>query len=655
MRDKRSLMPPLAATITAALAATATAGDGVPPQVGDLVITEIMKDPVAVFDSDGEWFEIYNATEQTIELAGLTIADDDFDSFEIPASPSLPIAPGEYFVFGRNGDFDTNGGVDVDYDYDDDFALGNGGDEIVILSADVEIDAVRYDDGVTFPDPAGESMTLNPDFLDAVSNDNGANWCEATSEYGDGDLGTPGAPNDVCGPPDNDDDGVPNDEDNCPDTFNPDQNDCDGDGIGDVCDPISDPPGDCIVSNAQTGDLVITEIMQNPDAVSDLNGEWFEVYNAADEAIEVGGLEIADSFGNSYVISGESTQVLPGEFLVVGVNDDPDVNGGVVVDVRYYGIFLGNGDASIALLNEGVEIDSVAWDDGVTFPDPTGASMNLDPSAFDAVSNDDGANWCESTTPFGNGDLGTPGGDNESCGPGYQSDAAPGELIITEIMQNPAAVFDSDGEWFEIHNVSDREIELAGLEFADADFDSFFLPTANSIVLGAGEFWVLGTNGDMATNGGVPVDYEYGSEMSLSNSADEVQIFNESVLIDEVLYDGGPAFPDPDGATMTLDPEAFDSVSNDDGANWCEATSAYGDGDLGTPGAANDDCVGVECPADFTDGGGGDPDGFVNVFDLLRLLSVWGPCPGCVEDLNGDDVVNVFDLLELLAAWGACP
>ena len=30
------------------------------------------------------------------------------------------------------------------------------------------------------------------------------------------------------------------------------------------------------------------------------------------------------------------------------------------------------------------------------------------------------------------------------------------------------------------------------------------------------------------------------------------------------------------------------SLDNNDGANWCEASSSYGVGDLGTPGAAND-------------------------------------------------------------------
>jgi hypothetical protein len=41
----------------------------------------------------------------------------------------------------------------------------------------------------------------------------------------------------VAGDPDQDKDGIPDYLDNCPTTFNPDQADADGDGIGDVCDP----------------------------------------------------------------------------------------------------------------------------------------------------------------------------------------------------------------------------------------------------------------------------------------------------------------------------------------------------------------------------------------------------------------------------------
>jgi len=59
-------------------------------------------------------------------------------------------------------------------------------------------------------------------------------------------------------------------------------------------------------------------------------------------------------------------------------------------------------------------IDQVTYDDGLTFPDPNGASMNLDIGHYNYLDNDNGANWCLGVTSY-NGDLGTPGSANVSC------------------------------------------------------------------------------------------------------------------------------------------------------------------------------------------------------------------------------------------------
>ncbi len=70
---------------------------------------------------------------------------------------------------------------------------------MIIECGGVIIDQVAY----TFPPypPATQaSMTLKPGFLDAVSNDNGANWCAAatssyTDQLGNTAFGTPGTAN----------------------------------------------------------------------------------------------------------------------------------------------------------------------------------------------------------------------------------------------------------------------------------------------------------------------------------------------------------------------------------------------------------------------------------------------------------------------------
>ncbi|MEM6697737.1 MAG: lamin tail domain-containing protein, partial [Bacteroidota bacterium] len=163
--------------------------------VGDLVITEIIQNPSAVLDTDGEWFEVYNSTDTPIDLKGYIIRDAGGENHEIATSVIVP--NNGYVVLARNADQNANGGVVADYEYDG-FTLGNMDDEVIIECNGVVIDSVGYDDGATFPNPTGASMSLNPNNLNATDNDNGANWCEASSTYGDGDLGTPGTVNDAC-------------------------------------------------------------------------------------------------------------------------------------------------------------------------------------------------------------------------------------------------------------------------------------------------------------------------------------------------------------------------------------------------------------------------------------------------------------------------
>ncbi|MBS1262253.1 MAG: hypothetical protein MAG453_01596 [Calditrichaeota bacterium] len=157
------------------------------------------------------------------------------------------------------------------------------------------------------------------------------------------------------------------------------------------------------------------------------------------------------------------------------------------------------------------------------------------------------------------------------------------DIIVNEIMQNPSAVSDSDGEWFEIYNSSDMEMNLNGWMFADAGGDTFVVAT--DLWVGGGAYLVFGNNADANTNGGVTVDYEY-ANWYLSNSTDEVIVFDASgALVDEAWYDGGAEWPDPSGASMQLTDWTLD---NNVGANWLEADLPFGDGDFGTPGALNE-------------------------------------------------------------------
>jgi hypothetical protein len=157
-------------------------------------------------------------------------------------------------------------------------------------------------------------------------------------------------------------------------------------------------------------------------------------------------------------------------------------------------------------------------------------------------------------------------------------------LVINEVMQNPSAVNDSDGEYFEIYNPGASPVNIEGWTISDAGSESHTINNGGPLEVPAMGFLVLGINSDFASNGGVTVDYEY-TGINLANGDDELILTDTgSNEIDRVEWDGGTNWPDPTGASMELsDP----NLDNNVGSNWATATSTFGNGDSGTPGATN--------------------------------------------------------------------
>lgn len=180
-----------------------------------------------------------------------------------------------------------------------------------------------------------------------------------------------------------------------------------------------------------------------------------------------------------------------------------------------------------------------------------------------------------------------------------------GSVVINEIMQNPSAVADDDGEWFELYNGDTVAYDLRGWTIADLGTDRHLISGEDPVMLEPGGYLVLGREADTLMNGGVMVDYEY-SGFRLTNSGDAIIVIDEdSSEVDRVVYDGGPEFPNPTGASMALlDP----GLDNNDGASWTESAAPFGSGDLGTPGTYNFPYVG---PVWYVDGARSDtvPDG----------------------------------------------
>ena len=54
--------------------------------------------------------------------------------------------------------------------------------------------------------------------------------------------------------------------------------------------------------------------------------------------------------------------------------------------------------------------------------------------------------------------------------------------------------------------------------------------------------------------------------------------------------------------------------------------------------------------ADGTDFANGD----VAFGDILQVISNWGPCSGCPQDVDGNGTVGFSDILGIVATWGPC-
>lgn len=168
------------------------------------------------------------------------------------------------------------------------------------------------------------------------------------------------------------------------------------------------------------GAVVVTEVMKDPTTVSDTQGEWIEVLNASPGYVDLEGWTLADLGSNSHVIDtgGQGLVLAPGQRMVLGAQDDPTLNGGVVVDYRYAGFTLSNGADEVVLVDaQGAVVDLVAYDDGVLWPDTPGAALSLHPGKQTTALNDDPSSWCDASVPIGAGnpDLGTPGVVNSIC------------------------------------------------------------------------------------------------------------------------------------------------------------------------------------------------------------------------------------------------
>ncbi|MEL6345891.1 MAG: lamin tail domain-containing protein [Myxococcota bacterium] len=276
------------------------------------------------------------------------------------------------------------------------------------------------------------------------------------------------------------------------------------------------------------GDVIITELMIAPSAVTWYRGQWFELTNTTDDDIELKGLEVSNHLGESVTVSASLT-VEAGEAVVFAVRDDIRINGGVLVDRRYslLDLSLKARNGALTLSMDGDEIDHVSWSVA-----PSGASWQLSPEAFDGDGEGFGA-WCESIARFGDGDYGSPGATNDGCD---EDDADEDGASAAEDCDDedsdryPDADEVCDGIDNDCDGIADGDPVDGTTYYADVDYDLYGDPDA--AVVACVRPWRHRTNGRDCDDSDSSITIECEADETERCAEDEKQRFYADVDYD---------------------------------------------------------------------------------------------------------------------------
>lgn len=541
---------------------------------GDLVITEVFADYQAASGGTGadegkEWFEIYNATSRAIELGGLKVTHGRPDGSKEQAHvmDDVTLAPGQFFTMGNAAPDLLPPYIDYGYGADLGDLFNTDGGKLRLGCGDIEIDAALYGD--VRPGHSRQlTASIAPDF---TVNDGLESWCEASAtQFEPGNFGTPGQ-----------------------------DNDC-----------VAIVPGRCAEAGViretvppQPGDLIITEVMPSPAAVTDSNGEWFEARVTRDIDLNGLGLDRAgDSAPPDVIQAADCLHVAGGAYVLFARNADPLSNGGLSPYGEFRFALLPGSTTTpgdVRIMNGATIVDAVTWTES-----KAGRSISLDPDRASETANDEATNFCDGATPYNTvgavSDYGTPGLPNAQCplqppagqcldggAPRAIARPGPGKLVITEFLANPAATTtDTTQEWFEITNTGTTAFDLNGLTLrGNSTTTTNTVSSSECKTIPPGGYALFAHGTDPAVNGMLPdVDATFTFALAQSNGA--ISVLDGATVIDSVTWTTGIL----DGASKQLLPGATTTTANDSASNFCDAAASqtYGaTANLGTPRAPN--------------------------------------------------------------------
>jgi hypothetical protein len=271
-------------------------------------------------------------------------------------------------------------------------------------------------------------------------------------------------------------------------------------------------------------------------------------------------------------------------FAIVRTPDSVPAGGSVPVNVRYEPTDYGPHAASLVLDTDDGEVRVSL----VGRPDP-----DQDGDGVDAIAA--GGEDCDDTDPT----RGAPTDEvtnlvDDDCD-GFVDEHAvrAGDVLIAELMLRPQEARAELGQWIEVRNTSDRDIDLLNWEL---DGPAGTLRVSGSTVVRTGDVAVLGVEPDSAVNGGIDIDGVLtGAGSPLAQRDWSLTLSVDGMVVADLERQ---LWPDPFGASISLDPIVDDAFRATLVEYWCPAFTRLPSGDVGTPGTTNDRCPDVDHDGD---------------------------------------------------------
>ena len=380
--------------------------------------------------------------------------------------------------------------------------------------------------------------------------------------------------------------------------------------------------------SSQITSLLITEVLFNPVG-EEPDGEWFEIFNPFDYSLplneyKIGDAEIVGDHEGMYVFP-PGAVISPGGVIVIAnsavafknihhFNPDFELSDSdpEVPDLEKYiawakgSINLSNLGDEIILMNSFDEVaDSVSWGSSTFAFLPSvpvvqdGHSIERWPASWDQDNAGDWIDqpqprpgWVDITTPTPEPTLTftptlTPEKISIPCGSA--------NLLISEVLYDPAQETETDGEWFEIFNAGDGYLDLSCVKVGDeetlaggegmSDFPETALLAPGGVLIVANRAVDFGARygfyPDFELNPSVSAvpdmvrdpDYASGS-VDLNNDGDDLLILDDAYnLIDAVSWGNSDyAFSPPvekvsEGSSIERKPVYIDT---DTALDWSE-------------------------------------------------------------------------------------